>query len=195
MQLDTACEQSQRKPREVHAMPDGALSQTSFDHFKLGPWPASDARALLDQASVASVPGIPSSSAAAMLDVPAAAVSPAAAGMQVDPFTDAQQQVSRQLTMLSLRSHSLEKARSSPCSSSASLAHPSRCNSTAEEVEGQEADRRKSFSPLSRGPDSVLPLVLNAETGVPSITCDTLVQLQTGQHMFPITSVCMIDCR
>lgn len=58
-----------------------------------------------------------------------------------------------------------------------------------------EPDRRRSFSPLSRGPASVLPTAENSETGLPSISCTTLAQLLTGQHSFAISSLQMIDCR
>ena len=58
-----------------------------------------------------------------------------------------------------------------------------------------EPDRRRSFSPLSRGPASVLPTAENSETGLPSISCTTLAQLLTGQHSFAVSSLQMIDCR
>ncbi|KAA6419664.1 MAG: m-phase inducer phosphatase 2 [Trebouxia sp. A1-2] len=55
--------------------------------------------------------------------------------------------------------------------------------------------RRKSLSPLDTGPVSILPMVENPETGLPSITCQTLAQLLTGQLSTQLTALKIIDCR
>ncbi len=55
--------------------------------------------------------------------------------------------------------------------------------------------RRKSLSPLDTGPVSILPMVENPETGLPSITCQTLAQLLTGQLRTQLTALKIVDCR
>ena len=55
--------------------------------------------------------------------------------------------------------------------------------------------RRKSLSPLDTGPVSILPMVDNPETGLPSITCQTLAQLLTGQLNTQLTALKIVDCR
>ena len=58
-----------------------------------------------------------------------------------------------------------------------------------------ESSRRRSFSPLQAGPVSILPLVENPETGLPSISCQTLAQLLLGQHSSQLTALKIVDCR
>ena len=58
-----------------------------------------------------------------------------------------------------------------------------------------ESTRRRSFSPLQTGPVSILPLVENPETGLPSISCQTLAQLLSGQHSSQLTTLKIVDCR
>ncbi|KAL0044647.1 hypothetical protein WJX82_004046 [Trebouxia sp. C0006] len=55
--------------------------------------------------------------------------------------------------------------------------------------------RRKSLSPLDTGPVSILPMVENPETGLPSISCQTLAQLLTGQLSTRLTALKIVDCR
>ena len=85
----------------------------------------------------------------------------------------------------------LTEASSPPCS----IAPPQVLPQSPRLGQEQIADRQRSFSPLSRGPVSVLPTTENSETGLPSISCSTLAQLLTGQHSFAIGSLQLIDCR
>ena len=62
-------------------------------------------------------------------------------------------------------------------------------------IGSESSARRKSFSPLETGPVSILPMVENPETGLPSISCDTLVQLLTGHHNAQVATVKIVDCR
>ena len=55
--------------------------------------------------------------------------------------------------------------------------------------------RRNSFSPLDTGPVSILPMVENPETGLPSISSTTLGRLLTGQHNSQVTVLKILDCR
>ncbi len=63
------------------------------------------------------------------------------------------------------------------------------------EISSGDSARRKSFSPLETGPVSILPMVENPETGLPSISCKALAQLLSGQHNSSLTALKIVDCR
>lgn len=183
MQLDAGCSQDHSEPTPRHASLDGAQIVAYPQH--LWSWQASDAGLLHSQPCVAPGHSMP---------CPAEAmVSAMEANMGVEAHPGGRHSVSSPLLPASLQSSCVGQASSFPCSAVAF--DPLLLCNTAEQMRGSQPERRRSFSPLSRGPANVLPMVDSDETGVPSISCHTLAQLHTGQHMFPISSVCMIDCR
>ena len=190
LQADPSCCQDQNEPTPLQA-------SLGCDHCVAYPqqlWSSqsSDSAFPQDQPSVAPMHSTPCPVVCAMA-TPAAVVCATAASMEVEACTDALGSVPRQLRPASLQNHDIGQAGSLP-SSSVAFDHLLQCCS-AEEMQGLQLERRRSFSPLSRGPVSILPMADSGESGVPSITFHTLAQLQTGQHMFPVSSVCIIDCR
>ncbi|KAK9814635.1 hypothetical protein WJX72_009085 [[Myrmecia] bisecta] len=56
--------------------------------------------------------------------------------------------------------------------------------------------RRRSFSPLDVGPASALPMVENAEIGLPSVSAGTVADLlQGGSSQFGMDEYRLVDCR
>ncbi len=65
----------------------------------------------------------------------------------------------------------------SPSPVSAALTQGIASSPALGDTSSEGSARRKSLSPLDTGPVSILPMVENPETGLPSITCQTLAQL------------------
>lgn len=145
-----------------------------------------------------SVPATAASPAAIALPVPAA--SSVAIGMDIDSH-DSNLQHDRTALHPVVATSNLSDPNQTfnmPCSAAPSqhLAQRStHCGGISQVQSVVDSGRRRSFSPLSRGPESVLPTTENPETGLPSISCSTLAQLLSEQHSYPIGSVQMIDCR
>lgn len=83
----------------------------------------------------------------------------------------------------------------SPSPASAALTHGIASSPALRDTSSEGSARRKSLSPLDTGPVSILPMVENPETGLPSITCQTVAQLLTGQLSTQLTALKIVDCR